>query len=223
MFSNRVVLSLWLLVAGFLCLAQAQVPMTGAGLGKTASVATTAFDPAKTGADLALTNSNLTVTKSNSGFNNALAVGSASTALVYFELHLDIADATFSEIGFAPSSISHTTFIGNTGGFGVDQTGAARINGGAGPTIGSWGLNDTVSLALDTTHSKVWVRVNANGWNNDILANQNPANNTGGINIAALTGPFFAGAALFTALSKWTANFGATAYAQTPPSGYSNW
>jgi len=39
-------------------------------------------------------------------------------------------------------------------------------------------------MALDLTAKKVWFRVGSGGWNNDILANQDPAGGVGGIDVA---------------------------------------
>jgi hypothetical protein len=85
----------------------------------------------------------------------------------------------------------------------------------------------TFGIALDITHTKIWVYDGRSGlWNNDVIANQNPASNTGGVTYTT-TG------ALFPAWSNnnnntpglngsVTANFGATSFVYTMPSGFSS-
>jgi hypothetical protein len=42
------------------------------------------------------------------------------------------------------------------------------------------GVGDTFCLAIDGINNKIWARKNNGNWNNDVIANQNPASNVGG-------------------------------------------
>jgi len=80
-----------------------------------------------------------------------------------------------------------------------------------------------VCVAVDLVNKRIWMRLNANAWFNDVAAN--PATNTNGLDISSL---FTSNAAfpLVTCNSTTphlTANFGATAFAQAMPSGFISW
>lgn len=91
-----------------------------------------------------------------------------------------------------------------------------------------------VQLALDAVNGNYWVNVNNTGWNGDVIANQNPATNTGGYGLNSGTGgslctlgtgPYYLGFSVAydgTNYSSITANFGATPYSYTPPAGFGN-
>ena len=77
-------------------------------------------------------------------------------------------------------------------------------------------------------YNKCWFRTALNtNWNNAAIGAQNPATNTGGMAIGALSAvPVFAivtssgGSAAGT--DSYTANFGATTFVLTPPAGFGN-
>jgi hypothetical protein len=78
-------------------------------------------------------------------------------------------------------------------------------------------------MAIDLVNSKGWFRINGGNW--DGSGTDNPATNTGGINIATLF-PTNAAYALFCANNNAagvTANFGTSAFSFTVPSGFSAW
>lgn len=99
--------------------------------------------------------------------------------------------------------------------FGVQITGQ--------PVVGA--LSGTVlCAAIDLDARLVWFRVNAGNWNGS--ASNNPATGVGGSNIAAVghgqgidVYPF---AFMATSGNNVTANFGASAFAQSVPSGYTS-
>jgi hypothetical protein len=78
-------------------------------------------------------------------------------------------------------------------------------------------------MAIDLVNSKGWFRINGGNW--DGSGTDNPATNTGGINIATLF-PTNAAYALFCANNNAAgvaANFGTSAFSFTVPSGFSAW
>ena len=82
-----------------------------------------------------------------------------------------------------------------------------------------------IDLAVDIDDKLIWERVAGGNWNGN--ASSNPANGASdccGVSFSAITGPFY----VYASTHDWsgiqiTANFGATAYANTPPAGYANW
>jgi hypothetical protein len=82
----------------------------------------------------------------------------------------------------------------------------------------------TICVAVDLNNDRIWFRLNNGTWNNSGAAD--PATNVGGIDISNL---FATAGAAPVALFQGntgivaTANFGATAFAQTVPSGFVSW
>lgn len=84
----------------------------------------------------------------------------------------------------------------------------------------------TIGVALDMTHSKVWFfnpTDNGGQWNNAAIGTQNPATNTGGRSISGFGTPMFpAWSSNKANIDFAQANFGATTFANTMPSGFSS-
>lgn len=136
----------------------------------------------------------------------------------------------------AADSLNSLPFIGpaegaypghNNQGIGAQFNADAVLeNGSFVPGSGNPTVGDTLMHAVSLTWGKYWVRNSATGlWMNDILANQNPATNTGGVSITYIPG----GSALFAAVSVAgvqaldniaTANFGASPFVNPTPAGY---
>jgi len=81
-------------------------------------------------------------------------------------------------------------------------------------------------FALDLDNKKIWGRVGTTGnWNNDVIANQNPASNTGGVALPSALQSDVCPAANLKALTPTpdsiTGVFAAGSFAGTPPSGFS--
>ena len=83
---------------------------------------------------------------------------------------------------------------------------------------------NTLCTAWDFGAMKFWGRVGSGNWNNDIIANQDPANGIGGVSFSSLS-TLSVAAALGTNIQNDAATFnmGATAFAQTMPSGFISW
>jgi hypothetical protein len=107
---------------------------------------------------------------------------------------------------------------------GIGWSNAGKVWMGDAPvaTVQGWAQGDVLSFAVDLGSKRIWFRVNANNWNNN--AASDPATNTGGIDISSLAaGPYFAFGHVRTGQEMLTANFGGSPYAQSVPSGFSNW
>lgn len=84
-------------------------------------------------------------------------------------------------------------------------------------------IGDVWGIAIDATAKLAWFRKNVGLWNNSGSAD--PATGTGGVDISVLTFPLFAGIFVDNEVNTpatITVNFGATAYAFTPPAGFGN-
>jgi hypothetical protein len=91
-----------------------------------------------------------------------------------------------------------------------------------GPVGSGWTTGDTVTIAVDFTAMRIWLRVNSGLWNNDGAAN--PATGTNGLQMDAggfvlLPGPYFPFVGLQIPGNSWTANFEPA----SPPAGFLPW
>jgi hypothetical protein len=84
----------------------------------------------------------------------------------------------------------------------------------------TYGAGDVIGIAIDFTNQKIWFRKNTGGWIGT-SGTPNPATNTGGFSVANLMSsrvyPVINNSG---ALAKFTANFGATSFTGSVPSGF---
>jgi hypothetical protein len=186
----------------------------------------TALNPSDKAAAITLTGSNLIAT---GGPGMARSVASYSTGKYYFEVLLGAGSASYDHcLGLANSSASLTAGPGspdlNSIGYynGDPAIYANNVSAGStGLTAVGGGPNDLVSVAIDVGGSLMWIRLNGGNWNNN--GSNNPATGVGGINVSAVSKPWFAfvyGGTAATTVN--TINFGSTAYSFTAPSGFGN-
>ena len=181
------------------------------------------WNPADKGtANTILSNGNLTYGAGGSPTTNdgCRSTVGKTTGKLYFELtysggqaHLGIttAAATFNSI-----------FSSGSNSFMVTYGGSLFFNGSSlGISIAAPAAGNVMCFAIDLINSRGWIRNTSGNWNNSGTAD--PATNTGGIDISALfpSNAAFAMVASNTATNPIvTANFGATSFAQTVPSGF---
>lgn len=150
------------------------------------------WDPANKGADLTLSNGNLTVTSSGLHPESVRATTSLSTG-VRVVRHVYNSGTTIFP-GFVNSTfsiISTVTVIGSEAN-GVAYSasnGIVSYNGATLATLATAAPGDLIDVAIDMANKAIWVRINSGNWNGSGTAN--PATNTGGLSISAMTGPFF--------------------------------
>jgi len=184
-----------------------------AALGTLASFST--FDPAKTDASITLSNGDLTATGSTIGsFRLSLGKTGHSTGKYYNEFFIVAQLAAIDLVGIANASAPQNYLGSDNNAIGWDRDGRTLITSSNQLSVATWTTGDTLGIALDLDNGKVWFRNGAGGWNNDVIGNQNPATNTGGISPAV---------APSTSGTAYTVNFGASAYANAAPSGFGNW
>jgi hypothetical protein len=176
-----------------------------------------------------LSNGNLTVTHNNLTTN----AGALSTALryagkYYFEVAVQVSTSSSNYAGIMSSSFAGvygTPIMGTDSTSILMGTSSKIFSNGAdtGVNLGTTAVGDVYCFAIDLTARLAWIRRNNGNWNNDGTAN--PATGVGGVTIlAALSfSPIVRFAGTAAATDALTANFGVSAYAFTPPSGFGNW
>lgn len=140
----------------------------------------------------------------------------------YFEMTPTTVTGT-PRVGISASTAPQTTDLSNgTYCLGYDATGAVKINGTTVATIATWAQGNRIDCAVNIPLQLIWFRVAGGNWNNDVIANQNPATNTGGISFATMTifGVLQAAVSATLTGTVWTAVFSSGSFAGTPPSGY---
>ena len=194
----------------------------GVLLGGGVPVVYATLDPANKGAGITLSGGDLIATKSSgTGWQMARATAGKTTGKYYFEATWNEFSGSFVGIGLGDQDASVNNF------FGADGNGLIVINNGEVYAIGA--LLTTIQtsaegqvsgFAFDADAKLVWMRTNGGNWNNNGSAN--PATGVGGIAFpGSMSGTYYAGLGVQNSPNdQMTANFGATAFAGTPPSGY---
>lgn len=190
------------------------------------STVTTTWDPTTITPFMVLSNGNLTASNTFGG-QDQWAFSNGTGTKIYFEevVNVMVGPAANNGIGIG---ISDTTtvpqfFVGSTShGAGYFPDGEFWTNNTNPISLASFGAGDNIGVAVDITNHKIWFRKNGGLWNNDILANQNPATGTGGLSITTVGSPVFAVIDLRTdAGNKATAQFASGSWTYAAPAGFS--
>jgi hypothetical protein len=184
-----------------------------------AAAVPTTFNPSDL-ANVTLTNANLTAT-APAAVGGVRGTNSHTSGKYYWEYKIvGIASNGMSEgIALASASLSAGS---STGAAMVSRTGSVSINGsGLGALLGTRAVNDVIGVAVDFSAALIWFRVAPSGnWNGSGTAD--PATGAGGLSISALSGalyPVFLNAQAGDAV---TANFGASGFTGSVPSGFTS-
>jgi len=219
-----------MLKASLVTAAAGSFAMTGvaATLTKATPSVSTTWNPADKNSNITLSGGNLIATPAAIGNFQALrSVSSQSTGKYYWEITVGtITTPGGNYIGIANGSFALTdgSYVGSgtnvSAGWG-DGSGNLITNGGFLASMNgvTYGSGDTICFALDKDNGKLWARKGSGQW---MGTTDNPATNTGGASISAITGAIFAASTLFDVGCPHTANFGGSAFAFTPPAGFGN-
>lgn len=203
------------------------------------------LDPSNVGANITLSNGNKTWASTSTantlgrgtlGYLAGSGVTNASYKL-YFEMFADSAlgGGNFWGVGIDAGTDSVANFLGGTSaGVGLYNAGNATTNNATGATYFTWTSSATIGVAVDFFHQKVWWTKDGVTWNNDIIANQNPVNNTGGFGTFTAPGVFGGSgnpyATVYPAFgtinrsaNSGTFNGGQSAFTLAMPSGFIPW
>lgn len=181
------------------------------------------LDPANKGSAITLSGGNLTATNNAGTDASVKSTVSHASGKLYAEVTI-VAEAR-GLMGAGNASATLTNFVGSdANGIGLFDDGTIFLNGGNVGFAHTFAAGDIVDVALDVGNNLIWFRPNGSGntlWNNN--AANNPATATGGASVSTITGPFFFMDSPCNVSTTHTVNFGATAYAHTPPAGFGNW
>lgn len=183
------------------------------------------WDPATANATAVLSNGNLTLASVSGDYTTVLATDGISTANIYFEVTPGGTQNAPSEVavGFALGSgaFPDNSYIGGGGpppsiGFFLDGT----IYFGD-SNVGSWdgaGAGSTIMLAYKGSTREVWIGVNGVWSSGDPEAGTSPVI----VLDETMTGTVYPATTTTGETRPMTANFGGSAYAETPPAGFGN-
>ncbi len=176
-------------------------------------------------ANVTLSGGSLIATTTSGSYGGVRADTSAAAGKIYYEVTPLTTGVSNVAAGWANSTASLTTYIGQDKNSWCDfyYTGTTNIwfnNGSLLSTGESVPALSTLCLAFDIDTLKGWIRVNNGLWNGSATAD--PATGTGGFSIATMNaGPYFP---VFNANvngASVRANFGATSFSYIVPSGFS--
>ena len=195
------------LVAGLPAVADAQLPLTGAGpevfsSGPPPVLAT--WDPTNVGATITLSGGNLIATATGSTWNSVLATKPHSTgtsgAKFYFEFTFNTVGSNGSIFGLGTSSTNLSNYAGvDTASYGFQcvSTTTTQVywNSTTPFGINAWEAchnGDTYGIAIDLTGSnpKMWVKNITTGgqWNLGSGGTNDPTTGAGGFSLSSISG-----------------------------------
>jgi hypothetical protein len=174
-----------------------------------------------------LSNGDLTVA---GGGNASYQGGCSDTAItsgqkIYWEVAADAlaqAGATGMGIANASNTYANGQYLGITANAcGWFDDGQIVINNVNLPNIQGFAAGDIGCVAVNVG-SKIWFRTNNGNWNNDVIANQDPANDVGGIDISGITPDLFPAYSLVDTISsdQLTAKFRSDSLVYEIPAGF---
>lgn len=172
----------------------------------------------------------LVATASGGGNVSARGQGTHGTGKWYWEITLTTAANNNTAVAVVPAQwapgSSATARLIRSGNVLVNGTTALTLSGTSANSITFTALSsgNVVGVALDLDAGLLWFRVGAGNWNNN--AGYSPVTGIGGISLAVLgAGPainWYPVAAFGAVGDQQTANFGASAFTGTPPSGFTS-
>lgn len=181
----------------------------------------TTLNPDDKTANITLSGSNLVATASTSSNGGVRAADAQTSGKYYFEITWTATGGSDTGVGFCDdscdlnaigSSAVRAAIVFNSGNF--------YVNGSNLVSIGAPSTGTVTCIAVDLGAQLIWARQGSGNWNDSGTAN--PATGTGGESISALSGNFFPAISLGSTSAELTANFGATSFAQTVPSGFTS-
>jgi hypothetical protein len=197
--------------------------ITSVQQGGGAPVAAT-FDPATaTPTNVTLSNGNLSATHFNSSPGGVRVSIFKNSGKYYFEITNSVQIGSLDCVGFQTLAglVTDVNDVTNVLVLLATVTSLYANNNDAGISFGGRAIGDRWGIAIDFNAHLTWFRKNGGTWN--VSGTANPATGTGGIAFTAgAYAPFVRFPNAITG-EVFTANFGATAYTDTVPSGFANW
>jgi len=177
--------------------------------------------------NLTLSGGNLTGTSTGQG--GVRAADTQTSGKFYYEVTLTTMASTAMDVGVCTGNVNLPTHAtdGNQAVY-VNKNGIIGVNGVAsGKSLSALVNGNIICVAIDLTNKLAWFRIGAAGsWNATSGTANDPATGVGGASFAAL--PVYAGDYYpiagygATVGTVFTANFGASAFTGTVPSGFTS-
>jgi len=187
----------------------------------------TTLNPNDKASAVTLSNGNLSMSIGGEvTFSGARTSASISSGKTYFEMTIS-AIPQQANVGIANSSLTLSGGNPDSSGTNVNcatfnQNGSFYYNSNsASGTAAAMSTSSAMCFAFDLNAKLAWMRVGSGNWNNSGTAN--PTTGTGGFSFSSFSGPFYVVGVLNTGYygsQVMTFNFGATAFAQSVPTGF---
>lgn len=187
------------------------------------ALAFSTWNPSDKQAQATLSNGNLTAAATASSpysITFARAITGRTSGKYYWEVKYDSGNATVvAMVGVCNGSASLSTYPGgDANGWGwYAYDGQLYTNNAAVLSLGTYAIGDTIDVAIDLATNKMWLGKNGT-WANS----GNPAAGTGQVT-SSLSGTIYPCVGVQSGIARavqWTADFGATAFTNTVPSGF---
>lgn len=178
-----------------------------------AAIAATSFSPKYKRPNVTLSNSNLTLTTTATGYNSACSIDAKTSGRWYFEATVG---ATFNSgtMEIAVGVVDHTHPMDTYAGQGTNSGQISSTNVSSGGNVSSLPFatpvaGDIISVDYDIDADTIRFRKNGGTWSSTYFVTN--------------TQPMMPFAYISGNTCSLTLNFGATAFAYTPPSGATGW
>ncbi len=169
----------------------------------------TTWNPSDTNANVTLSGGDLIATAANTAWKSTRATRYRSSGKWYFEVTPNVSTNVYIIIGVGRSTATLNSYVGSdTSGMGYNNDGRKFYNSGATAYGASYTVGDVVGVALDLDGGTLVFYKNG--------ASQGTAFSSISGSYAPMGSPYATGI-------QFTANFGATTFAYTPPSGHQAW
>jgi hypothetical protein len=185
----------------------------------------TTYNPADASPAIVLASGNLAVSESSSTGAGVRAATFYNTGKYYFETTANSLVSSNSGTGIASSAAT----LASMGSSVIDAaffygSGNLWINGSNIVNLGSFADGDVICFAVDLVNEKIWVRIGSGNWNGSGAAN--PSTNTGGESLSGFATSGTTNITPATALDSTSdsvlSNFGASAFTQAVPAGFTS-
>lgn len=195
---------------------------TGAASASGGSVSYTTWNPADSDNSYSFTNGDLTSEKTAHAntWDSFRGAHGKSSGKWYFEITIDVTGSPNQiMLGVGTSSATLTNYLGSdANGYGYYGPDGDKYNNASAAAYGAafTTASDIISVALDMDNGKIWWGKNGT-WQNS----GDPGAGTGEA-FSGLSGTFFPMGSIRNLNNKITANFGATAFSHTVPTGFTS-
>lgn len=175
----------------------------------------TTWNPLDKDSAITLSNGDLTATCTGGSHPRVRAVDGKTSGKYYWEFTPTDNASGNNVVGVANTSSPIVGYLGyDANSWGWLGAGLSRNNGSNGPTVSTWTNGDVLGIAVDLGAGKIWFAKNGT-WQNS----GDPAAGTGAI-WSNLSGTIKPACSIYDSNADITANFGASAFTYSAPSGF---